>query len=72
MAQLILPEDLARRLNKIAQKEKRSIAEVLTSLLDRYTVTQENADTDPLAAMDGLFDDDISDLSTTVRETNKF
>ena len=63
MSTLILPDDLAERLHALARRENRPVEDVLSALLDIYTAS------DPLAAMDGMFDDAITDLSTTVRET---
>lgn len=64
MSQLVIEHDLAERLQAIARRENRPVEDVLASLLDLYT-----AQSDSLAAMDGMFDDDVADLSTTVRET---
>ncbi len=64
MSQLIIESDLAERLQDLARRENRPVEAVLASLLDLYT-----AQSDALAAMDGAFDDDVTDLSTTVRET---
>jgi hypothetical protein len=63
MTTLILPDDLAERLHALARRENRPVEEVLSTLLDIYTAS------DPLTAMDGMFDDEITDLSTSVRET---
>ena len=64
MSKLIIEEHFAERLQDLAMREKRPVEEVLASLLDLYT-----ARADSLAAMDGMFDDDVPDLSATVRET---
>jgi len=67
MTQIIIQDELAERLQAIARRENRPVEAVLESLLGHYQ--DETALVDPLAAMDGMFDDDITDLSTTVRET---
>ncbi|MBN1563144.1 MAG: hypothetical protein JXA10_04850 [Anaerolineae bacterium] len=61
---LVLSKKMAEQLQAIAKREKRSVEDILDSMLKMY-----NAVSEPLAAMDGMFDDDITDLSTTVRET---
>jgi hypothetical protein len=64
-----LPDDIARRLEEIARLENRSLAEVVSSLLDQYPVPTDDdvqAIDDPII---GIFDDDVTDMSTTVRET---
>ena len=68
MAELDIQSDLIERLRAIAQRENRTVDDVITELLAMYDAHQSQAD-DALEAMDGMFDDDISDLSTTVRET---
>lgn len=60
----IQDEALFERLKAVAEQENRSVESVLATLLEFYTVKAE-----ALRAMDGMFDDDITDLSTTVRET---
>ena len=76
MTELIIPDELAQRLQNIARRENRPLEAVLESLLEQYEPLRENiitkADQDsanPLTAMDGMFEDEITDLSTTVRET---
>ena len=85
MADLVIEDqELVQRLNDIAAKEQRPVEAVLRSLLDKYAVQpnaseeaqalldkyrQRAAETDPLEAFIGFFDDDITDMSTTVRET---
>ena len=57
-------EKLAQQLQDIATKEKRPIEAVLQTLLDHYHIR-----TVALDNMRGIFDDDVPDLSTSVRET---
>ncbi len=64
MTTLVIPDNLAERLRHVAQQENRPLEDVLASLLDLYT-RQEGA----FAAMDGMFSDDVPDLSSSVRDT---
>jgi len=57
-------EDLAKRLQEIAARENRPVEDLLKTLLDQYTRKR-----DAFLAMDGMFDDDITDMSSSVRET---
>lgn len=67
MTVLTIPDELAKRLEAIAEREQRAVADVLADLVSRYMSNQESEDA--LMAMDGMFDDDVTDLSSTVRET---
>lgn len=64
MTTLVIPDNLAERLRHVAQQENRPLEDVLASLLDLYA-----RQADAFAAMDGMFDDDVPDLSSSVRET---
>ena len=64
MTTLVIPDSLAERLRHVAQQENRPLEDVLASLLDIYA-----RQADAFAAMDGMFDDDVTDLSTSVRDT---
>ncbi|HMN14035.1 MAG TPA: hypothetical protein PKD55_17095 [Bellilinea sp.] len=64
MTQLVIEHELADRLQAIARRENRPVEEVLASLLEMYT-----AQSDALDAMDGAFDDPVTDMSTSIRET---
>ena len=71
MATITLPEELAQRIEEIAQQEHRSVVETVASMVEKYKprlLSQEASDA-ALDAIVGVFDDDITDLSTTVRET---
>ena len=57
-------ERLAKRLQELAERENRPLDAVLQTLLDQ--VLSRGA---ALEAMNGMFNDDISDLSSSVRET---
>ncbi len=77
MTTLIIEDELAARLNEIAADENRPVTAVLESLLDLYSslpklpqhATDSMTADEALAAMEGMIVDDITDLSTTVRET---
>jgi hypothetical protein len=73
MVAIVIHEELAERLHAIARRENRTVEDVLSDLLDRYAaqpdMSVDESLVDPLAAMIGMFDDDITDLLSTVRET---
>jgi len=63
-------ENLTQRLQTIARHEGRSPEAILQELLDAYEQRASGeAPKDPLDNFIGAFDDDVTDLSTTVRET---
>jgi len=69
-----LPDDLVRQIEQIAEQENRSPVDVLREWVERHqTPVTTVPEDDPLEKIAGIFDDDIDDLSVTVRETmNKF
>ena len=72
MTTLIIEDEVATKLVEIAADENRPVTDVLRSLLELYTALPKSVSIDAdeaLAAMDGMFDDDIADLSTSIRET---
>ena len=71
MTELMVGEELARRLQQLATAEKRSVEALLRSMLDIYTTlpTLPEQARDAFAALEGMFDDEVSDLSTTVHQT---
>lgn len=76
LAELIIHTQLEERLRAIAEREHRPVEEVLSDLIERYDAQPEGGQSgvgqpflDPLAAMEGMFDDDVTDLSTTVDRT---
>jgi hypothetical protein len=74
MADLIIHTELAERLRAIAEREQRQVEEVLADLVEQYEAQSEVSTTDEerakaRAEMEGMFDVDITDLSTTVNET---
>ena len=73
---LNIRQDLAAQLQEIATREHRTIDDVLQDLLANYqppvekeTSPTTDSDIHPLDAMRGMFDDPVTDLSETVRET---
>ena len=72
MVTVQLDDKIARRLREIAEKEHRSVDEVLSALLDRYVEPITPAErAERLIAISGMLDDPVTDLSSTVRETMK-
>jgi hypothetical protein len=71
MVTLVLPEHLVHKLEDIARRENCPIEEVVASMVEKYEpqLPSQKASDDALDAIAGVFDDDITDLSTTVRET---
>ena len=77
MTTLIIEDELAAQLSNIAQHEQRSVEAVLRSALALYAALPKDVEStttpmtsnEVLAAIDGMFDDDVTDLSSTVRET---
>lgn len=79
---MTFPEPLTRRIEAIAEREGRKPEELMQALLDEYEARHigeqaqaepqnlEDPDSDQLVeAFIGAFDDEVSDLSVTVRET---
>jgi hypothetical protein len=64
---MTLPDSLTRRIEAIARREGRSPEAVLESLLDDYE--QRQLQHHPIEDFVGAFDDEVTDLSVTVRET---
>jgi len=71
MKTITLRDDIAERLEKLAEREQRP----LSALLEDFVTELENQAAKRVAAdeafvsMFGMFDDDVTDMSTTVRET---
>jgi metal-responsive CopG/Arc/MetJ family transcriptional regulator len=67
-----LPDHLAKRLEEMAERENRSVNELVTALVEEYiapdTATSDES-VDPFDAIDGILDYDITDMSMTVKET---
>lgn len=76
MVTVHISEALAKQLQAIAQRENRSIDEVVESLVRDKVTEQPTPETAPsskaisaLDALMGMFDDDITDMSSNVKET---
>jgi metal-responsive CopG/Arc/MetJ family transcriptional regulator len=73
MVNITLPDHLAAQLEEIAQREKRSVTDIVVSMIEQYEpkpVSQEESDT-AFDSIFGIYDDDVTDMSTSVRETLK-
>lgn len=68
---IVLPDELAKKLEQIAETENRPLEAVVASMIDQYAPEQIDHDAvkASLDAIVGIFDDDVSDMSTAVRET---
>ncbi len=71
MVSITLPDELAQRLAEIARRENRPVEDVALEILEQYTPPSDSqAESDAaFEAIFGMFDDDVTDLSVTVRET---
>lgn len=70
MVSIVIEGKIAQRLQEMAEKEERSVEDVLETLMEDYTEKEETeASVDGFLAMDGMFDDEVGNLSETVRET---
>lgn len=68
MADLIIHDtDVSERLRRLAEEQDRSVEDVLRSLLDKVDKPSISSN-EALLAMDGMFDDDITDLSSITKE----
>lgn len=65
---MILTDPLTERIKAIAKRKGRTPEDLLRELLDEYEARQKQTH-DPIEDFIGAFDDDVTDLSTTVRET---
>lgn len=70
---LLLPDDLAKRIEAIAQRENRDPLAVIESMVTNYepvVADEQITDVDdPLEKILGVLDTDITDLSTSVSDT---
>ncbi|MEO8606642.1 MAG: hypothetical protein ABI690_02075 [Chloroflexota bacterium] len=71
MINISLPDDIAKRLEEIAQREKRPVDEVVASMAQHYTPKSHSREESDVAweSILGIYHDDVTDLSMTVRET---
>lgn len=83
MADLIIgDQELVQRLRELAEHEQRSVEDVLRSMVNNYAVQPSGkeiqemldayharaAEVGPLEAFIGMFDDDITDLSSITKD----
>lgn len=71
MVNIVIPDELAEQLEIVARRENRPVAKVIETMLEQYEthIQSEAEEPHPLDAFIGIYDDDITDMSTTVRET---
>ncbi len=71
MINIALPDELARQLEEVSRRENRPVAEIIKALLTDYEskLQPEQGDWHPLDAFIGIYDDDITDMSISVRQT---
>jgi hypothetical protein len=76
MVMINIPENLAKVIEKAAQRENRWLDELAVSVLEEHFPVDASAaseeSNDGVSALDalmGLFDDNVTDMSTTVKET---
>ena len=74
MVMINIPDDIAQQLKVRAERENRSLDAVIVSILSDEISEQSETATDaewidPFDAIDGILDYDITDMSTTVKET---
>jgi metal-responsive CopG/Arc/MetJ family transcriptional regulator len=71
MATIEIDDDLALELEAIAAREGQTAGAIIKSLVQEYISQHGQIKPTPeaLEAFIGMFDDDVTDLSTTVRET---
>ena len=78
MAIIHISEKIARAIEAVAKRENRSLDDVAGDVLEEHFLSQtsdepeESAeDVNPLAAITGILDYDITDMSTTVKMTGE-
>lgn len=64
---MTLPDKLAQRIEALAEREGLTPETLLETLLDEYEAHQRQEGS--IEDFIGAFDDDVTDLSVTVRET---
>lgn len=71
MVNIAVPDEIARQLENVARRENRPVAEVLAIMLAQYKPkpSPDEGKPHPLDAFVGIYDDEITDMSTSVRET---
>jgi metal-responsive CopG/Arc/MetJ family transcriptional regulator len=69
MINIALPDEVAKELNQLAQTQQKSVAEVVMDLLKQYKSQGSGALADDrFESIIGIFDDPVTDLSSTTRE----
>jgi hypothetical protein len=73
MVNIAIPDKLAEQLEIVAQRENRPVAKVIETMLAQYEPPTSSVERElhPLDAFIGIYDDDITDMSTSVRQTIK-
>ena len=70
MINISLPDDIAKRLEEIAHQKNSSVADVLATWLDEHAEEGEKSKGVPnWDLILGIGDENVTDMSTTVRET---
>lgn len=69
MSDLIIRDALAQRLQEIAEQENRPVEAVLQTMVEQYRQPKNRRAA--LLAMDGMFDDDVTDLSSITSDDVK-
>lgn len=71
MQPLLIDEALAEQIKATARAQNVSVDDFLRQLLQAYIASglASAQSEEAFAAMDGMFDDEVTDLSVTVRET---
>jgi len=76
MVTIQIPDKLAQKLEKVAQRENRSLEEIAASVLQDFVSAEKDDETQSpsegitaLDALMGMFDDDVTDMSSNVKET---
>jgi plasmid stability protein len=74
MVMINIPDDIAQELKARAERENRSLEDVVVLMLSEQVSVQPETSSveewvDPFDAIDGILDYDITDMSTTVKET---
>lgn len=67
MINILIPNELAEEIINLAQREAISVTDVLTRMVRQYAPSEpvDDAQVEALEAMIGMFDDDVTDMSTT-------
>ncbi len=71
MVTITLPDELVHRLEEISRHENRSLAEIVATMTEQYRPAETPGETPDWDMILGVYEDDVTDMSTTVRETMK-